>query len=133
MDVVTIGKTVQEVRTLKVGRYMIVDEEPCKIVDYSTSKPGKHGEAKAKIVCIGLFDGAKRTVVHPVKHKVSVPMIDRRAAQIVSIQGEEVQLMDIETFEMFNVPIPEEYKDSLEAGKEISYMDAMGRKMITRA
>jgi translation initiation factor 5A len=128
-----MGKTVQEVRTLKVNRYMIVDDEPCKIVDYSTSKPGKHGEAKAKIVAIGIFDGQKRTVVHPVKHKVQVPIIDKRSAQVVSIQGDEVQLMDLETYEMFNVPIPDEYKDSLEAGKEVQYTEALGRKMITRA
>lgn len=128
----TMSKTVQEVRTLKVNRYMIVDDEPCKIVDYSTSKPGKHGEAKAKIVCIGVFDGQKRTVVHPVKHKVQVPMIDKRGAQVVSIQGNEVQLMDMETYDMFNVPMPEEYKDKLEAGAEVQYLEALGRKMITR-
>ena len=117
-----MGKTVQEVRTLKVNRYMIVDEEPCKIVELSTSKPGKHGECKAKIVCIGVFDSQKRTVVHPVKHKVQVPIIDKRSAQIVSIQGGEVQLMDLESYEMFNVPIPEEHKDSMEAGKEVQYL-----------
>lgn len=126
-------KTVQEVRTLKVNKFMIVDDEPCKIVDYSTSKPGKHGEAKAKIICVGLFDGQKRTVVHPVKHKVQVPMIDRRSAQVLAIIGDEVQLMDLESYETFNVPIPEDFKDQLEAGKEIQYMEALGRKMITRA
>jgi translation initiation factor 5A len=60
-------------------------------------------------------------------------MIDRRSAQVLSIMGEEVQLMDMETYETFNVPIPEEFKDSLEAGKEVQYMEALGRKMITRA
>ena len=63
-------KELAEVRTLKVGRYMIIDEEPCKIMSISTSKPGKHGEAKARIEAIGIFDGQKRSVVHPVKHKV---------------------------------------------------------------
>jgi translation initiation factor 5A len=73
-------KELSEVRLLRVNRYVIIDEEPCKIVSISTSKPGKHGEAKARIEAIGVFDGQKRSIVHPVKHKVHVPMIDKRTA-----------------------------------------------------
>lgn len=127
-----MAKTIAEVRELKVGRYVIIDDEPCKIMSISTSKPGKHGEAKARMEVIGIFDNQKRSVVHPVKHKVSVPMIDKRSAQIVSLIGEDVQLMDMETFEIFSVPIPDEFKGELEAGKEINYLEALGRKKITR-
>lgn len=127
-----MAKTISEVRELRVGRYIIVDEEPCKIVSISTSKPGKHGEAKARIEAIGIFDGQKRSIVHPVKHKVGVPMIDKRSAQILALMGSEVQLMDMETYETFNVPIPDEYKDDLEPGKEINYLETLGRKKITR-
>lgn len=121
-----------EVRTLKEGRYMNIEEEPCKIMSISTSKPGKHGEAKARIEAVGIFDGNKRSVVYPVKHKVQVPMIDKRQAQIVSLMGAEVQLMDLETYEMFQLPVPEEFKDSLTPGEEIMYIVAMGRKKIMR-
>jgi translation initiation factor 5A len=121
-----------EVRTLKEGRYMNIEDEPCKILSISTSKPGKHGEAKARIEALGMFDGNKRSVVYPVKHKVQVPLIDKRNAQIVSIMGAEVQLMDLETYEMFTLPIPDDLKDSLKPGEEIQYMVAMDRKKITR-
>lgn len=126
-------KELAEVRTLKVNRYMIIDEEPCKIVSISTSKPGKHGEAKARIEAIGIFDGQKRSVVHPVKHKVGVPIIDKRTAQVLSIMGENVQLMDLATYETFEMPIPEEFKGQLQPGSEISYLEALGRRKITRA
>ena len=126
------GVTVTEVRELKINRYILIDDEPCKIVDYSTSKPGKHGESKARIVAVGVFDGVKRSIVHPVKHKVKVPMIDKRAAQVLSMTDTEVQLMDSESYETFNMPIPDEYKDSLEPGLEVQYLDAMGRRMLTR-
>jgi len=126
-------KQLAEVRTLRVNRYMIVDEEPCKIMSISTSKPGKHGESKARIEAVGIFDRQKRSVVHPVKHKVHVPMIDKRNAQILALAGENVQLMDLETYETFEMPIPDEFKGKLEPGKEISYLEALGRKKITRA
>ncbi|UCB58845.1 MAG: translation initiation factor IF-5A [Thermoplasmatales archaeon] len=126
-------KQLAEVRTLRVNRYMIIDEEPCKIMNITTSKPGKHGEAKARIEAIGIFDGQKRSVVHPVKHKVHVPLIDKRNAQVVALMGKNVQLMDMETYETFEMPIPDEFKSNLQPGNEISYLEALGRKKITRA
>lgn len=111
---------------------MLIDGEPCKIISISTSKPGKHGEAKSNIDAIGIFDNKKRQIVHPVKHKIQVPMIDKRKAQILSIMGEEVQLMDMDTYETFQLPIPEEYKGQLNAGEEIMYMIAMDRRKITK-
>ena len=127
-------KEMAEVRELKVGRYILIDEEPCKIVSISTSKPGKHGEAKARIEAIGIFDETKRSIVHPVKHKVGVPMIDKRSAQVVAMMGKnQVQLMDMETYETFDMPIPSEFEGQLEPGKEVLYLLAMGKKKITRA
>jgi len=126
-------KQLAEVRTLKVNRYMIIDNEPCKILSISTSKPGKHGEAKARIDAIGIFDGQKRSVVHPVKHKINVPIIDKRNAQVLALMGDNVQLMDLETYDTFEMQIPDEFKDQLKPGNEVSYLEALGRKKITRA
>ena len=97
------------------------------------SGTGKHGESKARIVAIGVFDSQKRSTVKPVTHKVHVPIIDKRSAQVVALMGSEVQLMDMSTYVIFTVPIPSEFEGKLEAGKEIQYLEAMGRKMITRA
>jgi translation initiation factor 5A len=122
-----------EVRTLKVNRYVIIDDEPCRISNISTSKPGKHGEAKARIEAIGIFDDQKRSIVHPVTHKVKVPIIDKRSAQIIALMGEEVQLMDMKTYEMFNLHVDDEFRDKLEPGGELLYVEAMGKRKITRA
>ena len=126
-------KELSEVRLLRVNRYVIIDDEPCKIKSISTSKPGKHGESKARIDAVGVFDGQKRSIVHPVKHKLHVPMIDKRTAQVLALIGDSaVQLMDLETYETFDMPIPDEFKGQFESGKEIQYLQALGRKKITR-
>jgi translation initiation factor 5A len=122
-----------EVRQLRPGRYVIIDDEPCKITSISTSKPGKHGAAKARIEGVGIFTNSKRTLQAPVTEKVFVPMIDKRQAQVVAIMGDHVQLMDMGTYETFDMEIPSEFKEQLEAGKEVSYLEAMGKRMITRA
>ena len=123
--------SIQEIRTLKVGRYIVIDDEPCKLVEYTTSKPGKHGEAKARMVAIGLFDKQKRSLVHPVKHKVHVPQVDRRKAQVLANMGAEIQMMDLETFNIPLADIPEKFHGNMESGNEIVFLSAMGRKLVT--
>jgi len=121
-----------EMRSLKPNRYVLIDEEPCKILSVNISKPGKHGEAKARVEAVGIFDKQKRSIVHPVTHKVKVPIIDKRRAQILTVMGSEVQLMDLETYETFNVAISAELGGKLSPGGEVQYLVAMGRKKITR-
>ncbi|MCL4334110.1 MAG: translation initiation factor IF-5A [Candidatus Thermoplasmatota archaeon] len=122
----------QEVRELKENKYILIDDEPCKIVEITTSKPGKHGEAKARIVAIGIFDNQKRSVVYPTKHKVKVPIIEKKTAQILSISQNEGLFMDMETFEQFNIPIPEEFKDRAKSGVEVEYWESMGKRKLMR-
>ncbi len=122
----------QEVRELKENKYILIDEEPCKIVEITTSKPGKHGEAKARIVAIGVFDGQKRSVVYPTKHKVKVPIIEKKTAQVLSISQNEGLFMDMETYEQFNLEIPEEFKDKIKSGMEVEYWESMGKRKLMR-
>jgi len=122
----------QEVRELKENKYILIDEEPCKIVEITTSKPGKHGEAKARIVAIGVFDGQKRSVVYPIKHKVKVPIIEKKTAQVLSISQNEGLFMDMETYEQFNLEIPEEFRDKIKSGIEVEYWESMGKRKLMR-
>jgi len=125
-----IMKEQVEVRQLKEGGYIIIDDEPCEIVSISVSKPGKHGAAKARIDAIGIFDGQKRSIVQPVTAKVYVPIVERKRAQVISVMGDVAQLMDLETYETFELPIPDELKDRIEPGKEIIYIESLGKRKI---
>ena len=124
--------TQQEIRELREGRYMLIDEEPCRILSIQMSKPGKHGEAKARIDAVGIFDQRKRSVVFPVTHKVQVPLIGKRNAQVLSMTDSEVQLMDLESYETFSLAVDAETKAQVAPGGEVQYLDAMGRRKITR-
>jgi len=96
----------------------------------SHSKPGKHGAAKARIDAIGLFDGQKRSIVNPVDAKVYVPIVERKSAQVLSIAGSTAQLMDSSDYSTFELSIPDELKDKVRQGEEISYISAMGKMKI---
>ncbi len=123
-----------DVGELRVGGYMMIDGEPCRIVDIAKSKPGKHGAAKARIVAIGVFDNQKRQFVKSVDGGAEVPIIDKRAGQVFSVNPNGIQIMDLETYEYIDAPFPDEedLKDKLVAGAEIEYWKVLGRVKIIR-
>ena len=128
-----------ELGSLKIGSYILLpvsDQptgEPCRITEFDTSKPGKHGAAKARIVGMGVFDDQKRPHVGPVSMQVHVPLIDKRAGQIISMTDSNIQVMDMETFETVDVDmVDEEIKGKLEQGQEIEYWKVMDRIKIMR-
>jgi translation initiation factor 5A len=131
-EVNRMSTKVVEVKTLKVGKYVVLDGEASKIVSIQTSSPGKHGAAKARVDAIGIFDNQKRGLVKPVDAKIEVPVIDKRTAQVLAIMGSDIQLMDLETYETFEVPIPDDMRNDLIEGAEVGYIVAMGNKKLMR-
>ena len=119
-----------EVRTLKEGKYVLVDEEPCVIKSISHAKTGKHGSAKARIDAIGIFDGSKRSIIAPVTDKIYVPLVERKTGQVLSVSGDVVQVMDMADYSTLELKIPEELKGRIDVGKEISYLMSMGKIKI---
>lgn len=126
---------VVDVRVLKVGKFVMIDGEPCKIVGMQTAKTGKHGSAKARVEGIGILDNQKRSFVRPVDSKIDIPIIERKTAQVLAFMGSTVQLMDLATYETFELPMPkpEEIEGTIVEGGEVDYLEAVGRRKILRA
>ena len=119
--------------SLKVGSYIIIDGEPCRIVSYDHSKPGKHGSAKARVAAMGVFDDSRHSLVAPVSANVEVPLIDKRSGQLISVAGQVLQIMDLETFEVFETSaIEDEIRDKLNQGGEVEYWKVLERVKIVR-
>lgn len=108
----------------------MVDGAPCRISSTDTSKSGKHGHAKVRIVAIGLLDEKKREVVMPAHDNVEVPLIDKNTAQVLSVTGDIANVMDETSFETFDLKIPEEMKDQVVPNCKILYWVIMGEKVM---
>lgn len=121
----------EELRNLKEGNYIKIEGEPCKITSLTKGKTSKHGEAKARVEAVGIFDGKKRYLVKPVTARVEVPMILKKKGQVVSVQGTITQIMDLETYEMVDMDIPE--GKELSEGDQVNYIECEGKKMITES
>lgn len=108
-----------EIKLLKPGNYVLVDDVPCKVDKVQTSKAGKHGAAKARLFASGIFGEVKKIIVKPGDSKVDVPIIEKRSCQVVAMSGDNVQLMDMEDYTNSEVKIPEELKGMLAEGDEV--------------
>ena len=126
------GKIFAQMGDLKVGKYVMIDDHPCRIVAMDKSKPGKHGSAKINVVAMSLYDNSKHSLMKTSDADCEVPIVERQRSQVVSVTGDSAQLMDLETYETFEVSVPEEMRAEIESGKEIQYMTVMGRKLLLR-
>ncbi len=106
----------------------MMDDAPCEINGYSTAKPGKHGSAKARIEGKGVFDSRKRSLSQPVDAKVWVPIIERKGGQVVSVSGDDAQVMDLDTYETFTMRVPE--NANFTPDDEIEYLEYEGQRKV---
>lgn len=119
-------------KEIKTGRFILIDGIPCRVVEIETSAPGKHGAAKMRITAVGVFDNAKRTLLTPSHADAEAPIINKTKAQVVSQSGNRVQLMDSETYETFEIDIPEEFRASIKQGTEVELLVYGDNKAISR-
>ncbi|MBI2151477.1 translation initiation factor IF-5A [Candidatus Woesearchaeota archaeon] len=123
-------KKLADVGSLKKGDTLIIDNAPCKITDLATSRPGKHGHAKVNLMAVGILDGKKRNVVMPGHDRVEVPLIEKKSAQVLSVSGSKASVMDTESFETFEMDVPEDLNGQVKEGVEVLYWQLMGQKVM---
>ena len=106
---------------LKKGSYVVIEGAACVVSDTQTSRPGKHGHSKVRVVAIGMIDGRKRDVVMPGHDSVEVPIVEKKGAQVLSVSEKTANVMDLETYETFDLQIPDDLKDDVKPGVNIVY------------
>lgn len=115
---------------LKVGSYIIIEGAACKIVNIDISRPGKHGHAKMRIEGIGIIDGKRRIIVMPAHDNIEAPIIEKKTAQVLSVHGSTANVMDAETYETFDLAIPEELQGACVAGVSVLYWKVLEDKIL---
>ena len=121
-----------EIGDLDVGEYIVVNGDPCVITKKTSSSTKNTDPKKEKIYVEGLFDGQKRTMVKELSEEVEVPEVESGNAQIVAIIRGNAQVMDLSSFETFELEIPLQLRGELEEGDEIEYVESLDRRKMVR-
>ncbi|CAI9102571.1 OLC1v1000861C1 [Oldenlandia corymbosa var. corymbosa] len=124
---------------IRKGGYIVIKNRPCKVVEVSTSKTGKHGHAKCHFVAIDIFNGKKLEDIVPSSHNCDVPHVDRTDYQLIDISedGFVSLLTDSgDTKDDLRLPTDEvllkQIQDGFKEGKDliVSVMTAMAEEQI---
>ncbi len=122
--------THKSIGTLQKGNYIIIDGAACVVSGSQTSRPGKHGHAKVRMQAVGMIDGRKREIVMPGHDKVEVPIIGKKNAQVLSVSGNTVNVMDMETYETFDLAVPAELQGKVGEGDNVLYWEILSDKVL---
>jgi len=118
------------VGSLQRGSYVVVEGVACRVSGTQTSRPGKHGHAKVRLEAVGLIDDKKRVIVAPGHDNIDAPIIEKKTAQVLSIQDGSANVMDSESYETFDLKIPEELKGEVVEGSNVLYWIILDDKVL---
>ncbi|EIE88376.1 hypothetical protein G6F46_003028 [Rhizopus delemar] len=120
---------------LRKNGHVVIKGRPCKIIDMSTSKTGKHGHAKVNLVAIDIFTGKKYEDLSPSTHNMDVPNINRQEYQLINIDDGYLSLMTQDGNTKDDVKLPEgdlgeKIQEEFDEGKDllVTVVTAMGEE-----
>ena len=90
--------------SIKKGDFVILEERPCRIIDFKHSKVGKHGVAKTKLDGIDCIDGSKHIVLFAGDPRIYKFLPIKRTLQLINIKDEQ-KYINIECFDEEANPI----------------------------
>lgn len=116
----------------KPGQTIIIDGEPYTVKTNDISKTGKHGASKCRIEAVGILNKKKKVIAVSGGERFDVPNVEKKRAQVLSLDNDKASVMDLESYETFDVAFQDELKDKLEPEKEVEYWNIEGKKCIMR-
>mmetsp|Transcript_34161 Transcript_34161/g.79246 ORF Transcript_34161/g.79246 Transcript_34161/m.79246 type:complete len:171 (+) Transcript_34161:83-595(+) len=114
----------QQAGEIRKGSHLMIKGRPCKCIEVSTSKTGKHGHAKAHIVAIDIFTGKKMEDLCPTSHNLDVPFVKKTEYQVLTADADtgEVSLLmeNGDTKDDLNLPIFVKIGEPTEEDKKVT-------------
>ncbi len=121
-----------EATEMRTSTFLLLNGVTHQVKKFDISKTGKHGHAKVRFEAVNIITGKKKVMVVPGHDRFEVPMITKHSAQVLSIQGDSVSLMDSESFENLDLVIPEDLKETIVNGSNVEYWDVEGDKILKK-
>jgi len=128
----------QQCSALRKNGFVMLKSRPCKIMEMSTSKTGKHGHAKVHLVGIDIFTGKRHEDICPSTHNMDVPNVKRVEYSLIDIDNDGyVSLMDDSSDTRSDIKLPEgelgqEIKSKFDSGEslKLTVLQALGEEAI---
>lgn len=116
--------------SMQKGNYVVIEGVASIVTDVKISRPGKHGHAKVNLMAVGMLDNKKRNIVVPGHDDLEVPVIGKKNAQVLSVTGDLCNVMDMETYETFDLKITDELKGQISEGQVVVYWTILNDRVL---
>ena len=119
---------------VKVGNHIVYDGDVYVVKSTDKSKSGKHGHAKVRMSVENIITGKSKSLVMPGDDKLKKPIIAKKISQVLSISPDTIQLMDKESFEVFETLLPDydAIGGKLDSGDEVDLWEFLGQRVIKK-
>jgi translation initiation factor 5A len=124
-------KKFDQAGSLKPGNLVLIEGEVCQVKSVERSKPGKHGAAKVRVTAMNIFTGQKRGLLKGTDTDIEIPIVPKMNGQVVAVLGDTIQVMDVETYETYDAPKPEDVP-GLTSGSDVEFQKYGNAIKITR-
>ncbi len=107
---------------LKKGSLVMIKGHPCKVMDFSTAKTGKHGAAKAMVTGIDIFTSNKYECTFSTSENVDAPVTQKKEYTLTFIDDEGYMQLMTDTGDIkedLKIPEDEWLKDVTDKVREI--------------
>ncbi|TEY79737.1 hypothetical protein BOTCAL_0042g00370 [Botryotinia calthae] len=125
---------------LRKNGHVVIKGRPCKIIEMSTSKTGKHGHAKVHLVATDIFTNKKLEELCPSTHNMDVPIVTRIEYQLLDIDDDFLSLMSEGGVQKDDVKLPDgelgqKMQSLYDAGKDtnVTVLTSMGEQIVVEA
>ncbi|MDP7244690.1 MAG: hypothetical protein QF568_05060 [Flavobacteriales bacterium] len=115
---------------LKRGSYFIQNNEPVQVIRKEIVVYGTHSHSKLKLFIKDLTGKGERSINMHHTDKVEIVDIVKKTGQVISKTDDKVQIMDNVSYETVDASAPEELRNELNEGDQITFVDFKGNVQI---
>ncbi len=109
-----------DLKKLKKGKYIIHENEACVIKDVKTLTSKNNPVIKLELE--GLFSGKHYNSHILTGQNIQEANLTRKCGTIISKKNNKIEIMDIQTFETFDVNIDPELLEKAQEGDNVTYV-----------
>ena len=125
--------------SLKKGDHVVIKDHPCKIIEITVSKTGKHGHAKASIIALDIFTKQKMEMNAPTSANLPAPFVKSEQFTLLDVGADgRLSLMDDDNNTRYDLNLPKDadlasqVRDQFADGREVvlTVVSAMGHEHV---
>ncbi len=121
-----------EIKKLRKGNCIVYKDRPYRVKSIGSKVIGTHSHSVTKVELEGLLEKSRESITKSSHDKVEDIEMVRRRGQYIAPSGENViQVMSMDTYDVFDAEVLPEIMPEITDGCSLTYIEFRGRRIVT--